>query len=232
MEFRLSDGEIHFLWWFIQGSIMNPFTRQRLHKAWGLCGRHAWAFICVEGELRHAWMHGPAILYEDLMERVVGVFDSLSPGLLKRRQLAKDLAEKGPCIMCETGYGPDSVGYPWPNVVARVRGLRETRAFAQKTMRYWLPTICGTCSGTGAFQRCRRHLLEDAARGGLNEIGRHRELVYYIVHHIRAYSRSFRWECRGTETMEDLAGLINAVGWLSGWGPFLAIIDDGLARIP
>jgi hypothetical protein len=232
MEFRLSDGEIHFLWWFIQGSIMNPFTRQRLHKAWGLCGRHAWAFICVEGELRHAWMHGPAILYEDLMERVVGVFDSLSPGLLKRWRLAKDLAEKGPCIMCETGYGPDSVGYPWPNVVARVRGLRETRAFAQKTMRYWLPTICGTCSGTGAFQRCRRHLVEDAARGGLNEIGRHRELVYYIVHHIRAYSRSFRWECRGTETMEDLAGLINAVGWLSGWGPFLAIIDDGLVRIP
>jgi hypothetical protein len=26
-DWRLSDGEVHFLWWFIQGSIMIPETR-------------------------------------------------------------------------------------------------------------------------------------------------------------------------------------------------------------
>src|SRR6266496_3870675 len=38
---RLSDGELNFLWWFIQGSIMNPETRFRLHRRWGMCQRHS-----------------------------------------------------------------------------------------------------------------------------------------------------------------------------------------------
>ena len=231
MEFRLSDGEIHFLWWFIQGSIMNPYIRRRLQHAWGFCERHAWAFILVDAELRRGWMHGPAILYEDLMERAVVVFDFRAPDAVKRWRLARDLAAKGPCIMCDAGYGPDSEGYPKPEVVVRVRRLRETRAFAQRTSEYWKPAVCGTCSGKGSPQRCRRHLIEDAARGGLNDIGRHRGLVDHIARHMKLYSRSFRWECRDTETAEDMAALLAAVGWLSGWGPLLSMMEGGSASL-
>jgi hypothetical protein len=42
---QLSEGEIHFHYWFIQGSIMIPETRCRLRRAWGLCERHAWGSI-------------------------------------------------------------------------------------------------------------------------------------------------------------------------------------------
>jgi hypothetical protein len=40
-----SSDEIRFLWWFIQGSTMNPSTRDRLRKAWRLCERHAWLWM-------------------------------------------------------------------------------------------------------------------------------------------------------------------------------------------
>lgn len=68
----LSDGEVHFLWWFIQGSIMNPETRERLHRAWGMCARHAAALLAVEAAYRHGWMHACALLYLDLIERGLG----------------------------------------------------------------------------------------------------------------------------------------------------------------
>ena len=45
---QLSDGEIHYLYWFIQGSIMVPNIRRRLRRAWGFCERHAWGYILVE----------------------------------------------------------------------------------------------------------------------------------------------------------------------------------------
>ena len=41
-EFKLSVGEIHYLYWYIQGSIMFPEIRRDLRKAWGFCERHAW----------------------------------------------------------------------------------------------------------------------------------------------------------------------------------------------
>jgi len=37
---------------------------------------------------------------------------------------------------------------------------------------------------------------------------------------------SFRWENRGTETVEDMAALISAVGWCSGWKPLFSIMDS------
>jgi hypothetical protein len=44
----LTDGEIHYLYWFIQGGIMNVDTRWALRRAWGFCARHAWAALAVE----------------------------------------------------------------------------------------------------------------------------------------------------------------------------------------
>jgi hypothetical protein len=49
----LPDGEIHYLWWFIQGSIMEPEMRGRLRRTWGA--------LAVEAAYRHGYLHGPAV---------------------------------------------------------------------------------------------------------------------------------------------------------------------------
>src|SRR5208337_4046275 len=108
VAFQLSPGEIHFLWWFIQGSIMFPSTRDQLRRAWGMCERHAWGFISIDAAFRGGYLHGPAVLYEDLMGRAFTAMDVnalMSPGRMLRK-----LREKEPCIMCEGRYGPDTKG--------------------------------------------------------------------------------------------------------------------------
>jgi hypothetical protein len=57
----------------------------------------------------------------------------------------------------------------------------------------------------------------------------HHSHVEYIFHHLSLYHRSFRLEFHGTETVEDMAALISAVGWCSGWKLFLSIFakEDG-----
>ena len=44
----LSDGEVHYLYGFIQGSIMIPETHFAIHRGWGFCERHAWGAFAVE----------------------------------------------------------------------------------------------------------------------------------------------------------------------------------------
>ena len=225
--FQLSDGEIHYLWWFIQGSIMSPHVRQGLRKAWGSCERHAWGAVSVEASFRHGYMHGPAVLYEDLMGRALAAFEVQGPGKLWR--VGRNLREKGRCPMCEMGYGPDSRGTARPEVVERGRDLSALRAFAGHTMPYWRTTICGKCAGNGSPARCRRHLLEDTSRSLIRDVSVQRLLVEDIVHHLEKFHRSFVWGFHGTQTDEDTAALITAVGWCSGWGLLLQIMESSCA---
>lgn len=53
-EGPLSDGEVGFLWWFIQGGIMDQTVRERLHRGWDLCARHSFAFLSVNAVVRFA----------------------------------------------------------------------------------------------------------------------------------------------------------------------------------
>jgi hypothetical protein len=223
-EFRLSDGEVHFLWWFIQGSIMSPFTRQRLRRAWGMCERHAWGFISVDAAYRHGWLHGPAVLYEDLMGRALALFDLKGP--MKHRRIAGQLKEKELCLMCDSGFGPRSRGMANPAVIEAGRDLGHFRAFAMETKRYWEGLVCGRCAGDDSPQRCRPHLIEDASLGLVEDLSPHRALVSYVARHVVKYSRSFRWELRGTDTQEDRASLMSAVGWCSGWGILLRVLEQ------
>ena len=58
----------------------------------------------------------------------------------------------------------------------------------------------------------------------VNRFSEHRDLIDYMFEQITLYARSFRWEFQGTETEENKAALISAVGWCSGWQLFLPII--------
>ena len=140
-EFELSNGEIHFLWCFIQGSIMVPEIRHKLRKAWGFCERHAWAFISIEATFRSGYMHGPALLYEDIMACVNSAFPAESP--LKKWNLGRKLRPRRPCPMCEWGFGPETKGTATQELVETGRDTHELYTFAHKTKAYWERTMCG-----------------------------------------------------------------------------------------
>ncbi|MDA8406683.1 MAG: hypothetical protein M0T73_07495 [Deltaproteobacteria bacterium] len=220
---QLSPGEIHFLWWFIQGSIMNPSTRDRLRKAWGMCERHAWGWMAVEASFRGGYMHGPAVLYEDVICRALAAFDLQGP--LRHERLKQRLRSKGPCLMCEEGYGADSIGMIKPERVEKGRDLGLLLTFAQSTSPYWRRNVCGLCSGDGSTVRCRRHLIEDQSGGLVQDLLPHRSLVSNLARHMTKFARSFQVEFQRTQTLEDASALISCVGWLSGWGAFLRIVD-------
>ncbi len=221
-EWRLSDGEIHYLWWYIQGSIMEPDVRQRLRRAWGFCGRHAWGALSVEAAFRPSFLHGPAVLYEDLMTRALRVFDLAGPWQAAR--VARRLRPTGPCLMCDMGLNRSSPAMAREELLAEGRDVESLRRFATKRRRFWWNTVCGQCLGEDSTVRCRPHLREDLLADRITDPGEHRGLVEWILRHVTVYSRSFRWESRMTDTEEDQAALISAVGWCSGWEPWLPLL--------
>jgi hypothetical protein len=217
---RLSDGEVHFLYWFIQGSIMNPDTRRRLQGAWGFCQRHALAHLAVEFAFRRGWVHGCAVLYDDLMERAVRTVNSGRFGFW----LAFRLRQTGPCLMCELGFGPNSPGLAPAELLARGRETSRLRSFAAETLSYWRGFVCAQCTGrtpSPDAPRCRPHLLGDLRHRRPVHLGAQRELIGSIYSAVNRYSRSFRLELQGTDTPADRAGLIAAMGWCSGWSAWL-----------
>lgn len=221
----LSDGEIHYLWWFIQGSIMDPGTRWRLRRAWGLCERHAWGALAAEAAFRPNFLHGPAILYEDLLERALHAFELRGPW--QTRRLAWGLRVTGPCLMCEMGLGPASRGTARAEIIERGRDSSAIRAFADRTREHWWKGVCGRCLGGGSAPRCRPHLLEAASRGSVIDLPEQRALVEHTLQRLAFYCRSFVWDHRNTETEEDRAALISAVGWCTGWRGLLVIFLVG-----
>lgn len=221
----LSDGEVHFLWWFIQGSIMVPETRWRLRRAWGLCDRHAWGALAGEAAFRHGYLHGPAKLYEDLMERALRAFDARGPW--SARRVAWRLREAEPCLMCEAGFERASRGAARAELIETGRDPAELLAFAERTRAWWRPVVCGRCAGHRSAVRCRAHLRDDALRGAVDDLEGHRALVGFVARHLAIYSRAFIWGYHHTETDEDRAALIAAVGWCSGWRGLLALVEGG-----
>lgn len=219
-----SDGEIHFLYWFIQGSIMNPETRWRLRQAWGFCQRHALAHLTVEFAFRNGWVHGCAVLYEDIIGRARRAFGGparLSLWLVLR------LRQMAPCLMCELGFGPDSPAAAPADLLVRGRQVAGLRAFALSTEPYWRPALCVHCAGqavTPRSPRCRPHLVTDLLARRPVDLAVQRRLVASIDASVSHYSRSFRLEFQGTDTVEDRAGLVAAIGWCSGWAEWLRFI--------
>jgi len=212
----LSEGEIHYLWHFMQGSIMAPDVRRRLRLAWGMCQRHAWGWLTMECSARESWLHGPAILYEDLMERAqIILAKTRGPTALRR-----GFSSKGPCLMCDMGYGPQSSGYPNRKALKQGRSLVNLQSFSVETKPYWRAYVCGPCLGRqDQGTLCRLHLLGALTHGRSADadVAAQRRLIEYLAEQLAAYAQSFRWEWHDTETTENKAALITAIGWCSGW---------------
>lgn len=193
------DGEIHFFWHFMQGSIMYPDTRWRLRHHRGFCERHSFAWLAVESAFRPHFLHGPAILYTDLMERARSVVRMHGP--LRRLRVRRGLRETGPCLMCEIGYTPGSkrsAGMARPELIAIGRDLLPVTELVRSTESSWQRWVCGRCAGTSAVPRCRSHLREELLRGNVQLA-----LVEEVAGHAARFEHSFVWGYQGTEIAED-----------------------------
>jgi hypothetical protein len=219
----LSDGEVNFLLWFIQGSIMIPETRRRLRRSWGFCSRHAWGYLGIETAFRPHHLLGPATLYEDLMGHAVTAFSASGP--LVRDRLRRRLSSAGPCMLCELNVRKAGRGAAPPARIKRGRSVAALKNFAQETRNVWEPMVCGECRGTRAVLRCRIHLLEVLRGAEAIDLPAHSRAVANIHDHVSAFGRSCVWEHRGTDRPEDRAAVFSAVGWLSGWRPLLALVN-------
>jgi hypothetical protein len=216
--FVLSDGEVDFLWWFIQGSIMDPGVRVRLYAHWGLCSRHSLAFFVVEAAFRPHLIHGCTILYRELMRRAIRVLDdrglhSLVPGSISRHLLHV----AGPCHLCDLGYHERSEGNVSPDRLAQGRDMTNAVRFAVDNRRGWLPYVCSRCAGTDSPVLCRLHLIEAMEHEGAQIAKSQHASIVSISTHLSTFENAFRWDLRGTDTEEDRGALIGAIGWCSGW---------------
>jgi hypothetical protein len=92
----VTDGEISFLWSFIQGSIMISETWNALLRGYGFCERHAWIHISVEMSFRHEYLLGPTILYAELIDKsLLAISASQTIGL---HSLMRQLRAAGPAF--------------------------------------------------------------------------------------------------------------------------------------
>jgi hypothetical protein len=213
-----SRGEVGFLWWFIQGSIMTAEVRKAMLAGWGLCERHTFAWLVVEAAFRNGYLHGPVVMYDDLMGQAQRAFDINGP--MRARRLARHLRPAGPCLLCALEVGPDSDGFVNEIRLNTGRDVRPLHRFIEGCRPHWEQYVCGRCAGEG-FARCRRHLLDDIDQGREVDIEAHAGHMKRIAAGLARFERSFSWERRGSATAEDRAALIAAAGWCAGWRSLL-----------
>lgn len=225
--FSLSDGEVDFLWWFIQGSIMDADVRARLNAHWGMCPRHALGFFIVEAAFRPHLIHGSTILYNSLMRKAEelvarhGLLKIAPDGLIRHY-----LRESGPCHMCSLGYGPASRGNAPVDRLAQGHNLANALLFATQNRKGWVRHVCGKCSGGSSPVLCRLHLIDAMEHNAGLDFSAHIAAIRDIAAHLSRFDRSFRWDSRDTDTDEDRGALLAAIGWCGGWQEILRAVPD------
>jgi hypothetical protein len=194
---------------------MEPATRGALRRGWGFCQRHSLLWLATEmAFLSRLGLHGPAIVYEDLMDRARLAFRG--PKVLRPLRLRWALRDREPCLVCRLGYGPHSPSPASPRWLAQGRQIEGVASFLTQTAPLWRRWICPHCDRSGTAVLCRRHLLL-AIKGGRGDLDAQESYVRRLWRGVHSFSHSFRWERKGTDTVDDRACLVAAVGWCQGW---------------
>jgi hypothetical protein len=218
-SFAITDGEINFLWSFIQGSIINPETWSSLLSGYGFCQRHAWIHLRFEMAFRGRYLLGPTILYAALVEKALSAVHSRHT--FSRRRLLT-----GPsCLFCILKIVNLSGGASPQRRLLQGRDTRPLREFALDLNQFWSDHVCGTCKHDDGEARCRRHLLADLRAGTHTDILRQEEMLRELHERIIRFQESFTaGKLKASD--QECASLIAAVGWCSGWQPLLALLDS------
>ncbi len=217
-----TDGEINFLWWFIQGGIMNPETWNKLLRGYGLCERHAWIHINIEMSFRDGYLLGPTILYGALIEKSLRAV--YAPRTIGVRSLIGQLRAAGPCFLCAMKVKNASAGVAAQARLDQGCDGGQLRNFAGELQPLWRGSVCPDCSGREsdgiAANRCRQHLLAAMKAGTTADIVPQRNMLQDLCDRLARYQRSFL--VGGPKANDhDRAALLSAIGWCSGWRPLL-----------
>jgi hypothetical protein len=221
--FKPTDGEINFLWSFIQGSIIVPETWNALLRSYGFCERHAWIHIGVEMSFRDEYLLGPTILYAELIDKALHVFDV--PRSIGLHSLEHELLARGPCFLCAMNLQNASAGVSPQTRLDRGRDNSKLRNFAGLLEGAWRSSLCPECAAQGsagsAPTRCRRHLLAARKAHIPIDVSTQRDMLQDLSDRVARYQKSFL-AGRAKANDRDRAALIAAIGWCSGWRPLLA----------
>jgi len=218
-----TDGEISFLWSFIQGSIMIPETWNALHRSYGFCERHAWIHISVEMAFRDEYLLGPTILYCGLINKSLHALNASQ--LVTLRSVIRRLRAASPCLLCSMKVKGASAGVSSQARLDQGRDGSQLRNFASRLEPIWRGLVCPECSGqqNGVIDppRCRQHLVGAMKTQSFIDIMAQRNMLQELFDHLSSYQRSF--VARGPKATDpDRAALISAIGWCNGWRPLLA----------
>ena len=181
--------------------------------SWGPCARHAFLLMVAECARFQRDLRAPAALYSRLLrtaERELHRDPGSDPS-----DLAARIDDGDRCPVCKSHAAP--ARDEGLDRAALARGAVEFQRFREETSRHWRRFVCATCGGERRAVRCRRHLACDLRAGARPDVERQRRMVEAIAGHLIRYARSFDWHHRGSETTEDRAALIAAIGWSSGW---------------
>ena len=226
-QLAITDGEVNFLWSFIQGSIMIPETWDALLRGFGLCERHAWVHLSVEMAFRRQHFLGPVILYRALIDKAAQAVHA--------RSITRQLRTRGPCRLCELNIHHAAAGACPRARLDRGRDSSRLRAFAAELEGLWRPMVCAACAGeatTGdGLSRCRRHLVDDLNARRSVDLAWQQEALQGLSKRLGHYEKSFTAGAEGPRD-EDRAALISAVGWCSGWRPLLVMLARRHAHGP
>jgi hypothetical protein len=220
----ITDGEINFLWSFIQGSIMDPDTWRRLLDSYGFCERHAWIHISIETAFRDEYLLGPTILYQALVEK--GLRAILQPRISTHSTIRR-LRASDACMLCALNIAQASGGAASPKRLGRGRDVAALQSVASELEALWRAYVCGICAGreedADRQPRCRRHVLSDISKRRALDFGAQRELLAHLHERITRYQNSFLADGRKAAD-QDRAALLGAIGWCSGWRPLLGLL--------
>jgi hypothetical protein len=222
----ITDGEVHFLWWFIQGSIMDAETWNALLRGYGLCDRHAWAHLSVEIAFRERHLLGPAILYRALIDQALQAIQVRQYTL---RSPLRRLKAAGPCRLCALNINRAATGAAPRARLDRGRDSSGLRSVATSLVVFWRAQVCAICAGDAdqavAFPRCRTHLLADLNSRRPVDFMWQQSSLRELSARLTKYERSFVFGAdRPSE--QDRAALISATGWCSGWRPLLGLLGS------
>jgi hypothetical protein len=184
----ITDGEIHFLWWFIQGSIMTPETRGELLRTYGLCERHAWVHLSAEMAYRKRHFRGP-VLYRSLLEKSVQAI-AVRQHVGSRSPL-RQLQGTGRCFLCALNIHSASAGAAPPARLERGRDSAGLRAFAARMATLWRPMVCAICANGARdaipSSRCRRHFVTDLKAHNPIDLSRHQAVLQDLAASLARY---------------------------------------------
>lgn len=217
-QFAITDGEINFLWSFIQGSIVNPETLWSLLSGYGFCQRHAWVHISVEMAFRGQYLLGPAILYAALLENALSAVCVRAP--FSHRWLRPGRS----CLFCSLKIANLSRGACPQSRLIKGRDAHPLRQLALDLREHWGDYVCDVCKRDDGEIRCRRHFGADLKARRPTDLIRQRDLLRDLQGRVIRFQESFTVGKR-TASDQERASLIAAIGWCSGWQPLLALLD-------